>query len=78
MINIINCKLRPKADKVFYKTEVTTSRTSVTTRTASLQVLIPWSASSLLFINIYGQDEKTPLLLHALTGIFHHLRMVHE
>jgi hypothetical protein len=64
---------------VFYKTETTTSRTSVTTTCiASLQVLIPWSASSLLFINIYGQDEKTPLLLDALTGIFHHLWMVHE
>jgi hypothetical protein len=64
---------------VFYKTEATTSRASVTTtHIASLQVLIPWSASSLLFINIYGQDEKTPLLLYELTVIFHHLWMVHE
>ena len=65
--------------QVFYKTEATTSWTFVaTTRIASLQVLIPWSTSSLLFINIYGQHEKKPLLLHALTVIFQHLWMVHE
>jgi hypothetical protein len=49
-----------------------------TTRISSLQVPIPWSASSFLFINIYGQEEKTPLLLHAPTVIFHHLWMVRE
>jgi hypothetical protein len=64
---------------VFYKTEATTSRIPVTaTRIASLQVLIPSLAPSLLFINIYGQDEKKPLLLHALTVIFHHLWIGHE